>query len=137
MTNIPSILPRMPDNCRRKWGADFLVADESSNLSAGYTATAYDLGTLTTGTTTPDPAHGNFQRAVNGGSFTLAPPSVGNGDSVSMTIQVTNNGSAGTITTSGFSKVTGSSLTTANGDDFMFFITVCNGFSFLNAVALQ
>ncbi len=114
-----------------------LRSNVTANLTAGYTATAYNLGTQTTGTTTPDPANGNFQRAVNGGAHTLAPPSVGGGDSVSMTIQYTNNGSAGTITTSGFTKVTGSALTTVNGDDFMFFISVCNGFSLLNVVALQ
>ncbi len=114
-----------------------LRSDTTANLTKGYTATAYNAGTQTTGTLTPDPANGNFQRAVNGGAHTLAPPSVGGGDSVSMTMQYTNNGSAGALTTSGFTKVTGSSLTTVNGDDFMFYITVCNGFSLLNVVALQ
>ncbi len=109
----------------------------TANLTAGYTATAYNAGTKSTGTFTPDPANGNLQRAVNGGAHTLAPPSVGGGDALSMTIQYTNNGSAGTITTSGFTKVTGSALTTVNGDDFMFFVSVINGFSLLNVVALQ
>jgi hypothetical protein len=114
-----------------------LRSDTTANLTAGYTSTAYNAGTKTTGTFTPDPANGNFQRAVNGGAHTLAPPSVGGGDSASMVIQYTNNGSAGTLTTSGFTKKTGDALTTVNGDDFFFHITVSNGFSHLNVVALQ
>lgn len=114
-----------------------LKSDTAANLTKGFTSTAFDAGTKSSGTFTPDPANGNLQRAVNGGAHTLAPPSTGSGDAVSLVIQYTNNGSAGTITTSGFTKVTGSSLTTTNGDDFMFYITVINGFSVLNVVALQ
>lgn len=77
-----------------------------------------------------------MQLAVNGGAHTLAPPSVGTGNALSMVIQYTNNASAGTITTSGFTKVSGS-FTTTNGDDFLCYITVINGFSHLNVVALQ
>ena len=108
----------------------------TENLTAGYTSTAYNAGTKSSGTFTPDPANGNLQKAVNGGAHTLAPPSVGSGDAVSVIIQYTNNGSAGTITTSGFTKVLGS-FTTTNADDFFCFITVINGFSHLNIVALQ
>jgi hypothetical protein len=54
-----------------------------------------------------------------------------------MVIQYTNNASAGAITTSGFTQVTGDVISSTNGDDFMCFITVCNGFSLLNVVALQ
>lgn len=114
-----------------------LKSDTSANLTAGYTATAYNAGTKTTGTFTPDPANGGLQRYVNGGAHTLAPPSTGSGDSLAMTIQMTNNGSAGAMTTSGFTKKTGDALTTTNGDDFMLNITVINGFSHLNVVALQ
>jgi hypothetical protein len=114
-----------------------LRSDTTANLTAGYTSTAYNAGTKTTGTFTPDPANGNLQRYVNGGAHTLAPPSTGGGDALTMAMQVTNNGSAGAITTSGFTKVTGDALTTVNGDDFMFHITVINGFSHLNVVALQ
>jgi hypothetical protein len=114
-----------------------LRSDTTANLTAGYTSTAYNAGTKTTGTFTPDPANGNLQRYVNGGAHTLAPPSTGGGDALTMAIQVTNNGSAGAVTTSGFTKKTGDALTTVNGDDFMFHITVINGFSHLNVVALQ
>lgn len=115
---------------------DILSTGEAKNLTKGYTATCYNAGTKTSGTFTPDPANGNLQRAVNGGAHTLAPASVGSGDSVSLVVQYTNNGSAGTITTSGFTKVSGS-FTTTNGDDFLCYITVINGFSHLNIVALQ
>jgi hypothetical protein len=118
-------------------GGSAVRSDTSANLTAGYTSTAYNAGTKSSGTFTPDPANGNLQRAVNGGAHTLAPPSVGDGDSVSMVIQYTNNGSAGTITTSGFTKVGGDSFTTSNGDDFLCYITVINGFSHLNVVTLQ
>ena len=108
----------------------------TTNLTAGYTSTAYDAGTKSSGTFTPDPANGNMQRAINGGAHTLAPPSVGSGDAVTVTLLYANNGSAGAITTSGFTRVAGS-FTTTNGDEFMCYITVVNGFSHLNIVALQ
>lgn len=70
---------------------------------------------------------------MNGGAHTLAPPT----NNTSMVLQYTNNASAGTITTSGFTIVTGDTISTTNGDDFLFFITKNNGFSHLNVVALQ
>lgn len=114
------------------YDADTLKADVSDNLVVGFTATDYSAGTKTTGTFTPDPALGNFQYAVNGGAHTLAPPAA----SCTMIIQYTNNASAGTITTSGFTKVTGS-FTTTNGDDFMCYITRCNSLTTLDIKALQ
>jgi hypothetical protein len=114
-------------------GTDYVDKATTSTFSAGYSATDYSAGTKSSGTFTPDPANGNFQYAVNGGAHTLAPPAT----SCTMIIQYTNNGSAGTITTSGFTKVTGSTLTTTNGDDFFFFITRCNSFTHLAVQALQ
>lgn len=113
--------------------ADILRADTSDNLTVGYSATSNNLGTVTTGTTTPTFAGGNFQRYVNGGAHTLAPPS-GEG---TMIIQVTNNSSAGAITTSGFTFVVDDDLTTTDGHDFLFHIAVVNGFSRLHVEALQ
>lgn len=95
--------------------------------------TSFDAGTQASGTFTPDVANGNIQRATNGGAHTLAPPS----GEVSMVIQYTNNASAGTVTTSGFTVVTGDSISSVNGDDFLFYVNVVNGFSHLNVVALQ
>lgn len=116
--------------------ASVLKSNVSANLTAGYTASGYNAGTKSSGTYTPDPANGGLQYAVNGGAHTLAPPSTGGGNAVSVVVQYTNNGSAGAVTTSGFSKVDGS-FTTTNGHDFMCYMTVINGFSHLNIVALQ
>jgi hypothetical protein len=113
--------------------SNILKSNVTADLSAGFTSTAENAGTKTTGTFTPDPTVGNFQRAVNGGAHTLAPPT----NDCSILIQYTNNASAGAITTSGFTKKTGDTITTTNGDDFFFFVTKCNGFSHLHVQALQ
>lgn len=114
------------------YDVDTIKSDTTKNLTAGYTATSYNAGTKSSGTFTPDPTNGNFQYAVNGGAHTMAPPS----SDCTMIIQITNNGSAGAITTSGFTKVDGS-FTTTNGDDFLCYITRCNGFTHLAIKALQ
>lgn len=110
-----------------------LETDTSATLAAGFDVTDYNAGTQSSGTFTPDPANGNHQYAVNGGAHTLAPPA----SSCTMVIQYTNNASAGTITTTGFTKVDGDAITTASGADFFFYITVSNGFSSLIVQALQ
>lgn len=115
--------------------AEILKADTDDNLTAGYTATADDDGTKSSGTYTPDPAGGNLKRIVNGGAFTLAAPTA-TGD-YTIIIQMTNNASAGAVTFSGFSAETGDTLTTTNGDDFFLYITKINGFSAINITALQ
>ena len=113
--------------------ADTLKADVDDTLTAGFGATDDNDGTKSSGTYTPTYAGGNFKLAVNGGAHTLAPQS-GTGNIV---IQYTNNGSAGTITTSGWTIVTGDDLTTTDGHDFLFFCTVVAAFKHLNVVALQ
>lgn len=100
--------------------------------AGGFSGTPYNAGTKSSGTFTPDEANGNLQYAVNGGAHTLAPPT----NNTSIVVQYTNNASAGAITTSGFTKVTGL-FTTTNGDDFMCYITKLNGFSHLHIQALQ
>ncbi len=116
------------------YDADTLKADTDDTLTAGFAATAEDLGTITTGTTTLAFSNSNVKTALNGGAHTLAPPSSGEGTIV---LQLTNNGSAGAVTVSGFTAVTGDSLTTTDGDDFLLYVTRVNGFSHLHAVALQ
>jgi hypothetical protein len=115
------------------YDADILFADVADILTKGYAATPYNAGTKSSGIFTPDEANSNFQYAVNGGAHTLAPPT----NNSSIIIQYTNDASAGAITTTGFTKVTGDTITTTNGDDFMFYIVKNNGFSHLNVVALQ
>jgi hypothetical protein len=114
------------------YDADTLKSDATALLTAGYTATPYNAGTRTTGTYTPAAANGALQYAVNGGAHTLAPPA----NNTSIIVQYTNNGSAGAVTTSGFTRVSGA-FTTVNGDDFMCYITRNNGFSHLHIQALQ
>ena len=109
------------------------LAGGTVGAGIGYAYTPYNAGTKSSGTFTPNEANGNFQYAVNGGAHTLAPPT----NNTTITIQYTNDASAGTITTSGFTIVDGDALTTTNGDDFFFFIVKLNGFSSLTVKALQ
>jgi hypothetical protein len=104
-----------------------LTAIGGLNLTGGFTATSYDAGTKSSGTLTPDALNGNIQHCVNGGAFTLAPPA----NASSIILQVVNNGSAGTITTSGFSKVNGDSFDTTNGSAFECVIRKTNSYSLL------
>lgn len=117
--------------------ADVLRKNSSANLTVGFTSTGYPAGTKSSGTFTPDPANGAIQIATNGGAHTLAPPSVGSGNSLTMVIKYTNNGSAGAITTSGFTKVDGDAFTTTNGHIFFCYIAVIDGTSHLNVKAMQ
>ena len=91
------------------------------NMLSGASATPFNAGTKTSGTFTPDEANANFQHVIN----------------CTLVIQYTNNGSAGTITVSSFTKVDGDDATTTDGDDFFYYITKLNGFSLLTVKALQ
>lgn len=102
-------------------------------LGSGYHSNVYDNGTQSSGTLTLDPEESNFHKVINGGAFTLAVPA----EDCNIVLQVTNNASADTITTSGFTVVSGDSLTTTNGDDFFLTITVIDSFSRLFVEALQ
>jgi len=102
-------------------------------LGVGYHHELYDIGTVSSGTETPEPENGQMQTLTNGGAFTLAPTS----KNCSFVVHITNNASAGTITTSGFDIVAGDSLGTGNGDKFLAFITIVNGDSVLTIEALQ
>lgn len=112
---------------------EFIRNNETATLATGYATTSHDLGTITTGTVTPDEVDGQFQYYVNGGAHTLAPPA---NDTV-ITVQITNNGSAGAITTSGFTRTTGDTFTTTNGHDFIADMRRINGFTQLHVTALQ
>lgn len=109
--------------------------DTTATLTKGYVDTEKDLGTVTTGTTTPVPSDGNFQKMVNGGASTLAAPSASG--SYSIVIDVTNNGSAGTLTMSGFTKQTGDALDTTNAHAFRLFITKGAAGTHLHVQAMQ
>lgn len=119
------------------YDVDTLKADTTDELTVGYSATVYNAGTQSSGTFTPDEANGNKQRCVNGGSFTLAPPT----NYTNIEVLMTNNASAGTVTTSGFTRAIGDPFTTTDGDEFLLQIsTTTDGtstFSLLNVIAMQ
>lgn len=112
-------------------GALFTNVDRT--LAAGFGGTDDADGTKSSGTYTPTYVGGNFKTATNGGAHTLAPQS-GTG---TILVQYTNDGSAGAITTSGWTIVTGDAFTTTNADDFMCYLSVVSTFKHLHVVALQ
>jgi hypothetical protein len=101
----------------------------NQNLTGGFTTDEYDNGTKTTGTFTPSPLNGAVQKCVNGGAFTLAPYTT---KACSFLLNITNNGSAGAITTSGFTKVTGDAFDTTNAHIWRCFISYGTGGSHLH-----
>lgn len=107
------------------------VADQV--VTGGARITSLSLGTITTGTVTPDPGDRPMQHYTNGGAHTLAPGS-NNGF---YTLDITNNGSAGAITTSGWTKVSGSVFTTTNGHKFRCSCSVGDAGSLLSVQAMQ
>ena len=115
------------------YNADTLFADVDDTLTAGFSSTAVNDGTKSSGTYTLASSGSNYKTIVGGGAFTLAPQTT----VCSIVVQLTNNASAGTITTSGYTIVTGDDLTTTNADDFFLYSTVIGSFKHLNVVALQ
>lgn len=109
------------------------LADQT--LSGGANVTSASLGTKSSGTLTIDCGTCPLQYVTNGGAFTLAAPS----NDGSCFLLITNNGSAGAITFSGFSvgSYTGDSLTTTNGNKFLLTIVRINGTSTYFVKALQ
>ncbi len=114
---------------------DVVYNDVTATLAAGYNVTSYSGGTQSSGTYTPavGNAQNNQQYITNGGAFTLGVPA----SDGTWVILITNNGSAGTITTSSYTKVTGDSFDTTNTHAFMCFISVVNSISLLNVVKMQ
>lgn len=107
----------------------------SDTITKGYLVTPYNAGTKSSGTYTPDPADGNYQYATNGGAHTLAAPA----SDCAIDILYTNNGSAGSITFSGFTvgSSTGSALTTTNTNKFIISIRRINSVATYSIYALQ
>lgn len=97
------------------------------NLVSGFTATSFSNGTKTTGTFTPDPLSGNIQHYTNGGAHTLAPPT----NPCTIILECTN-ASAGALTTSGFSIVSGDTYSATGTKKHVFYITKTNSFSSLH-----
>lgn len=100
---------------------DYVSRVDDTDLEAGYTITAKDDGTKSSGTYTPNPSDANMITITNGGAFTLAAPTAAG--AYTIIILITNNASAGAITLSGFTKVGGDDFTTTENDEFFVFIT--------------
>lgn len=107
---------------------------EDQTISGGAEVTAKNLGTVSTGTTTIDPADRPIQYYTNNGAHTLAPHGTKYGV---VAVDVTNGASAGAITTSGFTKVTGDSFDTTNGHKFTCSVKTGPAGSWLNVQAMQ
>jgi hypothetical protein len=106
-----------------------------ANITGGYTTTADNDGTISSGTYTPTPSGGNMKTITNGGAFTFAAPTA-SGD-YTLVVRVVNSATAGAITLSGFSRPGGDAFTTVNGSVFFVFITKCSGSVTANVQALQ
>lgn len=131
-TNIDFQLNPKGTGKLRKGSTAVLLASAAEVLTGGFANTTYNAGTKSSGTFTPVYSDGNEQYCVNGGAFTLAVPAT----DCMILLQITNNGSAGAITTSGYTKTVGS-FTQVNGDDFFVFLYRNNGFSTCHIFPLQ
>jgi len=100
---------------------------------SGGRSVVFANGTKSSGTFTPVPANGEMQSYTNGGAHTLAPPAL----SGTILMTITNDGSAGAITTSGFGDVFGDAFTTTNAHIFMCLIIYDGTNSVLKVKALQ
>ena len=116
-------------------GKQVLLNSQTATISAGFAVTPNNIGTVSSGTTTPDPANGNYQYYTNNGAHTLAAPA----SDCAIDIFVTNGASAGSITFSGFTvgSATGSALTTTNTHKFKISITRVNSVATYAIYALQ
>lgn len=108
------------------------TADQVVTGGARVTPLEIGGGTVTTGTVTPDPGDRPMQYYTNGGAHTLAPGS----NKGYYVLEITNNASAGAVTTSGFTKVVGS-FTTTDAEKFLCSVIVSETYSLLSIQALQ
>lgn len=115
--------------------SDVLLSDvENQAVTGGATVTPKSLGTVSSGTLTLDMGDRALQHYTNNGAHTLAPGSVPG----CCILDITNAGSAGAITTSGWTRVVGAALlTTTNGHAFRCFCSVGNAGSLLVIMPMQ
>jgi len=109
------------------------TADQTVTGGARITPLALNSGSpVTSGTLTPDPGDRPIQYYTNGGAHTLAPGT----NKGTYLLEITNNASAGAITTSGWTKVEGSFGTT-NGYKYICSCVVAQNYSLLSIRGLQ
>lgn len=113
--------------------ANVVKRDTTANLQVGYTTSSVNNGVKSTGTFTPNAQLGQVQVYYNNGAHTLAPIS----DYGSIMLDLVNQASAGAVTTSGFTKVSGDTITTTNTQKFRLFISKGDAGTHLHVQALQ
>ena len=113
------------------------VSDFVTNSSRQGNVIAPDnIGTISSGTFTPDTTKSKYQFLTNNGAFTWAAPA----KDCAIDFLVTNGASAGAITFSGYTVATGNTgdpLTTTNGHKFMLSVRRINSVSTFVTKALQ
>jgi len=110
-----------------------VIINDLATFSAGTVPTVHDLGTVTTGTTTIERDNSSMQRLVANGAFTLAAES----EDSSIALLITNGASAGAITLTGVTDISGDTLDTTNTNRFMLYYNTINGAVHLHIEALQ
>jgi len=115
-----------------------IVANDA-NLNGSFYSTIDDDGSISTGTYTPVLTPSNWKSISNAGAFTLAAPAgISATAAYTLIVQITNVTGAGTISTSGFTKVVGDDFTTTVGHVFFVYITVFGtGAKIASVVAAQ
>lgn len=124
------------------YDVDTLKADVADTLTAGFRDTMDDDGTKSSGTYTPTDSAGTWsKKIVNGGAFTLAPPSPANNEVIYGSVLMINNASAGAVTVTGWTNTGGDTLDTTNTNKFIgnFVVFDVGGteYSYLTWSALQ
>jgi hypothetical protein len=101
----------------------------------GYSLAPHSNGSMGSGTFTFDPLNGNYQSAINAGAITIFAPTV----DCAMDILITNSGTAGAVSFSGFTvnANTGEPFTTVNTNKFILSIRRIDGISTYINKALQ
>lgn len=108
------------------------LESEKQPINSGK-STVHAIGTVSSGTTTPEPSPGAIKTLTNGGAFTWAAPTEEGG----YVCIVTNNASAGVITANGFDESETGNFTTTNGDKFEVCVTNIGGQQSMTVRALQ
>lgn len=113
-----------------------LTTGNTATITKGFAITPYNIGTVSSGTTTLDPANGNYQYYTNNGAHTIAAPS----SDCAIDILLTNGASAGTITFSGFTAPSGGggdTYATTNANKYIMMVRRINGTTTYSFKALQ
>ena len=117
---------------------NIFIVESTGNYFAGIQGTTTPLGTPTAASTVTlsQSTGGDSQSLTNNAAFTLAPPSIPSGHRGQGCLDGTNGASAGVITTTGWTKVTGTP-DTVSGHKFKMFWDVSDVGSYLNIVPMQ